>query len=117
MSIFINILITSIIYLLLPIVFFILKKDISKKNRTIICAVYCAIVCLIIQIVNYNMIVNYKIKFTTGLFYYFVLTSIISIIPMNDKNKKKIYNHKSDNKQIKVIVVIPIILLLLNIIL
>ena len=95
--IFINILITSIIYLLLPIVFFILKKDINKKNRTIICTVYCAIVCLIIQIVNYNIIVNYKIKFTTGLFYYFVLTSIVSIIPMNDKNKKKVNSHNNEN--------------------
>lgn len=98
---FISILITSIIYLLLPTIFFILKKDISKKNRTIICAVYCAIVCLIIQIINYNTIVNYKIKFTTGLFYYFILTSIISVIPIEDKNKEKVDGLNSENNNLK----------------
>lgn len=100
-SLFINILITSIIYLLLPIVFFILKREISKKNRIIICAIYCAIVCLIIQIIKYNMIVNYKIKFTTGLFYYFILTSIISTIPTNDKTKKNRYGHNNKNNNLE----------------
>lgn len=76
-----DVFITAISYLLLPTMIIILGKSLSKKTRNIICIVNCILVCLLWQIRGYYLIDGYKINFTTGLFYYLILSSIVNVIP------------------------------------
>lgn len=80
--------ITAISYLLLPtVIIIIFRKSLSKKARNIICIINCIIVCLLWQISGYYLIEGYKINFTTGLFYYFILSYIVNAMPeINNKN-------------------------------
>lgn len=118
-----SVVITAISYLVIPIIIICLKREITYKNRSKIFAIYCGFICFVYQIIGYYTFDNYRINFSSGFFYYFILMVISSAIPIKETNESKEIKIKKINNNVnntlkpkKIYYVILIISLILNVV-
>ena len=97
--IIINILITALSYMLIPVLVMLFYKKATRKNMNTFCVFYCLSVCIIYQIFNYHYF--QKINLTPAFVYYTILLVILSCINFDKrKNKKKKIKQRASNKEV-----------------
>ena len=85
--IIINILITALSYMLIPILVMLFYKKATLKNMNTFCVFYCLCVCIVYQVFNYYYF--QKINLMPTFLYYTILLVILSCINFDKRKHKK----------------------------